>query len=318
MAHVLNVSMPRSGHHFLEIILGKILGDKFKYCEFYGADCCKMFPCKRGRRKHFTSEFLFMQKSHDFGLDDPISVARTCRVVQYRNPVPRSLSNYELHLRNETEDNIRTFRNFLVNEAWYFCHFYEKWVKDRSRKFLMLTYEDLTADPLKSLLAFFNHVQLPIDINRISEGIEHSVRRRGKENIRFLPSEVFSHRYAAFPVLANFQEIVIRNCPGYFPMRYFSSDDPDNSLLGIIFRAKKAIAAGHHQLAVELAEAARAQDPQDPALTRLCKSARSIPVTPVIVGQERSAEGEAGISFDVGALQSPHSTSNQQLEMRSN
>src|SRR5262249_59362059 len=130
MAHVLNASMPRSGHHLLEIVLSNILKDKFSYCEFYGKDCCKTIPCNSWRHERSSSGDLFMQKSHDFDFDDPISVAGTYRVVQYRNPVPRSLSNYELHLRNGAQDNVRTFRNFLVNEAWYFHKFYAKWIKE--------------------------------------------------------------------------------------------------------------------------------------------------------------------------------------------
>jgi hypothetical protein len=218
-----------------------------------------------------------MQKSHDFDFDDPISVAETYRVVQYRNPVPRSLSNYELHLQNGFEDTIRTFRNFLVSEAWYFQRFYQKWIEERSPNFLFLTYEDLTSDPLKALFSFFQHVQLPIDPNQISEGVARSVDRRARENVLFVPPEVSSHRYAKYPALANFQEIVIRNCPGYFPLRYFASDDPDNSLIGTIFRAKKAIDAADRELAIALAEAAYAQDRHDPTLVRLCELARSIP-----------------------------------------
>jgi hypothetical protein len=282
MAHVLNASMPRSGHHFLEIVLRNILQDKFNYCEFYGKDCCKTIPCNSRRHERSSSGDLFMQKSHDFGFDDPISVAGTYRVVQYRNPVPRSLSNYELHLRNGAQDNVRTFRNFLVNEAWYFHKFYAKWIEGRLPKFFILAYEDFTADPVKALLTFLRHVKLPIDPNRVSEGIAQSVTvsRRGRERIPFVPSDVSSHRYAKHPVLANFQEIVIRNCRGYFPMRYFPSDDPDNSLIGIMFRAKKAIGAADRELATALAEAAYAQDPDDPALEKLCQSARSIPAKP--------------------------------------
>jgi len=35
MVHVVGVSMPRSGHHLLEMILKNTLGAKCTYCEFY-------------------------------------------------------------------------------------------------------------------------------------------------------------------------------------------------------------------------------------------------------------------------------------------
>jgi hypothetical protein len=278
MAHVLGVSMPRSGHHLLEMILKNTLGDKFSYCEFYEESCCKFIPCQSKASKVLVGNKLFLQKSHDFDLSDPIWIPRSFRVVQYRSPVSRSLSNYELYLRNGAEDNIGTFRRFLVDEALYFCKFYKKWIERPSAKILILTYEELTADPLRALVHFFRFIKLPVDIDKLSEGIAQSIGRRGRDNAPFIPNEVLSHRYAKYPVLANFEQIIIRNCSGYFPIRYFSSADPDNSQIGIIFRAKKAIDAADRELAVALAEAAYAQD-HDPALVRLCDLARSIPAT---------------------------------------
>jgi hypothetical protein len=280
MVHVLGVSMPRSGHHFLEMILRNTLGNKFGYCEFYEHGCCKSIPCKSQFQHNFENRELFLQKSHDFDFIDEILLPNAFRVVQYRNPVPRSLSNYELYLQHGFEDNIITFRHFLVAEAIYFCKFYQKWMAKASPKILTLSYEELTADPLRALLRFFQYVRLPMDLDQLASGIAQSVGRRGRDNVAFIPVEVLSHRYAKHPALANFQEIVIRNCPGYFPMRYFSSDDPDNSLIGLIFRAKKAMDAADREQAIALAEAAYVQDRQDPALVRLCDSARSIPAKP--------------------------------------
>jgi hypothetical protein len=298
MVHVVGVSMPRSGHHLLEMILKNTLEDKYSYCEFYEKGCCKSIPCKsqaktKGRHK------LFLQKSHDFNFVDEIVIPGTFRVVQYRHPVPRSLSNYELYLMNGYEDNIRTFRNFLADEALYFCKFYKKWIKTSSSKLFTLTYEELTADPLRALLGFFRYIKFPTNLDQLSTGIARSIGRRGRDNVPFRPADVLAHRYAKYPALANFQEIVIRNCPGYFPVRFFSSDDPDNSLIGIIFRAKKAIEAADHELAIELTEAAYAQDRHDPALARLCESARSISTKLSYEDpRERPARPESKIPFD--------------------
>jgi len=276
MVHVAGVSMPRSGHHLLEMILKNTLGDKFGYCEFYEEGCCKSIPCKSKAKREFARSEVFFQKSHDFDLIDQMLIPNTYRVVQYRSPVPRSLSNYELYLRNSAEDNIGTFRRFLVDEALYFCKFYKKWIEKPSPKMFILTYEELTADPLRSIYRLFNYIKLPIKLDEISAGIAQSIGLRGRDNAPFKAVEVSSHRYAKYPVLANFEQIVLRNCMGYFPIRYFSSEDPDNSQIGIIFRAKKAIDAANRELAIALAEAAYAQD-QDPALVRLCDLARSIP-----------------------------------------
>jgi len=299
MVHVLGVSMPRSGHHLLEMILKNTLGDKFSYCEFYEDNCCKSIPCQSQTRKELAVNKLFLQKSHDFDFVDPISIPGTFRVVQYRSPVPRSLSNYELYLRNGVEDNIGTFRRFLVHEALYCCKFYKKWIEKPTSKLFILTYEELTGDPLRAVVHFFRYIKLPVDLDKLSEGIDQSIGRRGRDNAPFVPVEVLSHRYANYPVLANFERIVLRNCPGYFPMRYFSSDDPDNSQIGIIFRAKQAIDAADRELAIALAEAAYAQD-HDPALARLCDLARSMPAKPGCGGlRGLGAQPESGIRLDL-------------------
>jgi len=299
MVHVVGVSMPRSGHHLLEMILKNTLGAKCTYCEFYEKGCCKSIPCKSKVKTIKRNHKIFLQKSHDFNFSDQIVIPETFRVVQYRSPVPRSLSNYELYLMNGTEDNVSTFRRFLVDEALYFCRFYKKWIKTPSSKLFILTYEELTADPLRALLRFFSYIKFPINLDQLSAGIAQSIGHRGRDNVPFKPTEVLAHRYAKYPTLANFEEIVIRNCSGYFPMRYFSSDDSDNSLIGLIFRAKKAIEAADHELATVLAEAAYAQDRHDPALAKLCESARSIsPKLGSAAPGVRPARPQPEISFD--------------------
>jgi hypothetical protein len=273
MVHVLGVSMPRSGHHLLEMILKNSLGDKFDYCEFYEDNCCKSIPCKLHGNRLSVKGRLFFQKSHDFDLNDPILIPGVFRVVQYRSPVPRSLSNYELHLRRGFEDNLRTFRRFLVGEALYFCNFYNKWIEKPSSKLFLLSYEELTADPLRALLPFFRYIKFPVNGDQLSAGIAQSVGRRGRHNTPFTPADVLSHRYGKYPVLANFEQIVVSNCPGYFPLRQFSSTAADNSLIGKIFYARKAIQDKDYDIARSMANAAYAEDPEDPALAKLCETA---------------------------------------------
>ena len=277
MRHVLDVSMPRSGHHLFEMILKNSLNDQFNYCEFYKEpSCCKSIPCVSKTKLLSSGSVIFMQKSHDWELLDPLVVPNAYRVVQYRSPVPRALSNYELHLMTGQDDNIQTFRNFLVFEVLYTERFYMKWIENRSNGFFLLSYEELTSDPLRVLLKFFDYVETPIELKCLTNGIEQSIRRRGRENTSFVHHEVRSHRYSQQPVLANFEDLVIRNCPGYYPARYFLSSDSENSLIGLIFGARKAIDAGDRVRAVSLAESALRQDPGDESLQRLLNSASAL------------------------------------------
>jgi SAM-dependent methyltransferase len=281
MAHVLGVSMPRSGHHLLEMILKNTLGDEFGYCEFYEAGCCKSIPCKsKDKQVSSLRGALFFQKSHDFDLSDPIIVPETFRVVQYRNPVPRSLSNYELYLRNGYEDNVETFCQFLVDEALYFCKFYKRWIETSSPQIFTLSYEELTTDPFRALLQFFQYVKLPVNLDHLSKGIAQSIGWRGRDNTPFVPAEVSSHRYSKDPVLANFEQIVLANCPGYFPPRYFSSTDADSSLIGKIFYIKKALQEGDCDIARSLADAAYEEDPRHPVLRTVRETIRAGAVRP--------------------------------------
>ncbi len=280
MVHVLGVSMPRSGHHIFEMILKNSFEGEFAYCEFYETNCCRKIPCTSITHSKFQRNGLFLQKSHDFNFKDPLTAFGVYRLVQYRSPVPRSLSNYELHLRNGAKDTIQTFRNFLVNEAIYFYKFYKKWIALRSSNFFFLTYEKLIADPLDAVLAFLRFIQIEQDAERISDGIARSIGWRGRDNKPFVAADVSSHRYAQYPVLANFEDIVVRNCPGYFPVRYFSVTDSENSLIGVMFNAMKAIDSEDRDLAISLTEAAYVQDADNLFLAKLREAARTIPPKP--------------------------------------
>lgn len=279
MIHVLGVSMPRSGHHLLEMILKNTLRDAFSYCEFYEPGCCKAIPCTSEAKMAARESVIFMQKSHDFDFSDPLDVPGTYRVVQYRSPVPRALSNYELHLKNGHADTLRNFRDYLVMEALYFERFYKKWIANREAGFLLLSYEDLTSDPLKATLDFFDYVSVPVNADRVNEGVARAVGVRGREKAAFMYQNIYAHRYAKYPILANFEDLVNRNCPGYYPIRYFSATDSAKSLIGLLFNAKRAIDAGDRATAMACADAARRQDPEDPVLKRILSLAQALGAT---------------------------------------
>lgn len=78
VVHLLSKSLPRSGHHHLAGILGRLYAGAFEYCEFYqpsDEECCKQQPCRKfctaermcGNTRHIT-----MQKSHDYTVNDPV------------------------------------------------------------------------------------------------------------------------------------------------------------------------------------------------------------------------------------------------------
>lgn len=295
MIHVLGVSMPRSGHHMFEMILKNTLQDEFCYCEFYEKGCCKSIPCTSKAKMATRSAGVFMQKSHDFEFKDPLVVPGTHRVVQYRSPVPRALSNYELHLKNGAEDTLRNFRDFLVLEALYFVRFYNKWLANRSTENFILNYEELTGDPLKATLDFFTYIAMSIDLGKVAEGVARSVGLRGREKTAFVQADVYSHRYANRPVLANFEDLVIRNCPGYYPLRYFSAADSSKSLIGLLFGAFKAINEGDRATAISLAEQAGREDPEDPMQRGILRRALAIGEGAALVAP---AEGASKLSGD--------------------
>lgn len=272
MIHVLGASMPRSGHHLFVRMLEHTLNGKFSYCEFYGEGCCKSIPCSSDKKSAGGHAEIFMQKSHDWQFNDPISVPDTFRVIQYRSPVPRTLSNYELHVRNTNQDTLQTFRSFLVTEALYYERFYKKWLVNRPSEFMLLSYEELTSDPIKAARDFFKYVGMPVDLDTVVQGVEKAVRVSGG-NKNVVQQNIYAHRYANQPVLANFESIVLRNCPGYYPTRYFSAGDSSKSLIGLLHGAKKALDAGDRVTAISLAEEAQRHDPEEPLAKRVLRQA---------------------------------------------
>lgn len=275
MTHILAVSMPRSGHHLFEQILHETFGSKMQYCEFYDALCCQKIPCQRGSFGSFDTErIFFMQKSHDWHFSDPLDMQGTHRLVQYRSPVPRVLSAFEISVGAGGTDTPRAFVEYLVNDAWYFWRFYKKWIEPRCTKFFLLTYEELTADPLKSLSEFFTFLEMPIDPQIATQAVERCMRWRARSGIRFARADVYAHRYASLPVLTNFEDIVIRNCPGYYPARYFPEvGNSDESLIGAAFNAKMAIHKQDWGAAAAITEDALSKTPGDPLLESLRNTA---------------------------------------------
>lgn len=167
---VLGKSMPRSGHHFLEKLLSSYFANEITYCEMYGEKkCCKLYPCANPYNSIGRYHF---QKSHDWSFDDRRTI--NCPyVIQYRSPVSRAQSNYELHLRSScAQDSSKEFQKFLHREAEYFIKFYNKWMTPNMPNSILVNYMDLVSDPKGELFRIIKFIgENEIDITRLDKAI---------------------------------------------------------------------------------------------------------------------------------------------------
>jgi Sulfotransferase domain len=275
MAHLLCVSMPRSGHHLVQLLLKSVLNKKFAYCEYYTvAGCCKSIPCVAAHHLAIAKDGLFMQKSHDRRRSDPLCVPGTFRVVQYRNPVPRALSDYELHLARSGEpDNPRNFSWFLVQQARYTIAFYHKWLKQRRPDFFVLSYEQLVGDPTRSVASLLDFVSIEVDEGTLSHQIGRAIKRRAGLNSPFSQRNVYSHQHASLACLEEYEALVLKYCPGYYPMPYFPGSASDGSFVEHLYLAQRALHAAKPQQALDNAKLALESDPEDPKIIGLIEAA---------------------------------------------
>jgi tetratricopeptide (TPR) repeat protein len=145
-AHVVGVSIPRSGHHFLVSLLRETFGAAFRYCEFYTPrDCCRSLPCTRG-----GDEEVFFQKNHDLELAVPTDLRDVVYAVQYRDPVMALLSDREYLATMEGEERAGDRDEYVVwlgRKAFHFDRFFDKWLRPARPHDVRIDYDDLVADP---------------------------------------------------------------------------------------------------------------------------------------------------------------------------
>jgi hypothetical protein len=157
-------SMPRSGHRFLATSLTHYFADALRYCEFYPGGCCGSIPCTAPYNAARTNR-LFMQKSHDFGFrDSPLLKGKY--LIQYRSPIPRLQSNFDLYARDTGRGDAASFRAFAEEETTYFINFYRKWIATPRDDALVLSYEELTEDHARSLAAAVRFIDDGAEIDR--------------------------------------------------------------------------------------------------------------------------------------------------------
>jgi hypothetical protein len=97
-------SLPRSGHHYLKLLLQESHRNTFSYCEKYQEPgCCNVSPCRAeaywSYARNHSEDHLRLIKSHDFQLNDPIlqPIPGLIRLVQIRQPRHLLISWLELH-----------------------------------------------------------------------------------------------------------------------------------------------------------------------------------------------------------------------------
>jgi hypothetical protein len=171
-------------------VLKKYFGDNLKYCQFNPAinkDCCQRCPC--------IDKSVTLTKNHDMDLERRLSWGLpkspdTPYLILVRNFLEAVVSDYNMFLRRN-EDSHQLWLDFSKRRLRYYERFVRKWVlsHDGIEK-LIVSYEDLTADPLGSFRRIIEYFQPtePIDWNRLSEIIESAtlpdVRPTGVEMLR--------------------------------------------------------------------------------------------------------------------------------------
>ncbi|HYZ31594.1 MAG TPA: tetratricopeptide repeat protein [Crenalkalicoccus sp.] len=220
MLRLFSVSMPRAGHHVAEMVLGRLLGSRFSYCEFYTVrTCCKQIPCARIGQTAASGAIAFMQKSHDHNLTDPADVTFDGVLVQVREPVARALSNYELDLATVGPPHSPAYQRFWLGlEAAYTIGFIRKWCAKPDRRTLILKYEELLADPVTYYRAIFDRFELPaklFDESKVAatQSVSSADKRPFKER------DIRQSTYFDADGLSDFQRLVVKDSTalGYQP-----------------------------------------------------------------------------------------------------
>jgi hypothetical protein len=155
---IFSKSMPRSGHRFLVECLEHYFGPELHYCGFYKPECCHRTPCTRPHGDGRTNRH-FMQKSHDFGFRDSTRL-RGKYLIQFRSPIPRLQSNYDLVVaRGTSERSNESFVAFAERETVYFINFYRKWVTASRQNALAVAYEDLIDQQERTLATVIGFIR---------------------------------------------------------------------------------------------------------------------------------------------------------------
>lgn len=221
---ILGKSMPRSGHHFLINILSNYFLDDFHYCEFYKPTyCCRTIPCQKSYEPNKGNKF-FIQKSHDFRFQDEFD-NKYNYIIQYRHPVPRVQSNFELALKvpgNKWSDDKRSFFGFMKKEAEYFVKFYNKWIHKPPIKSEIILYENLLNNTDNELSRLINFItDSSVNKYALKKALAFKAYNPHTDN-EFSPRIVENHRYYDPSFYREVEEMVFARCPKVAFSRLYS------------------------------------------------------------------------------------------------
>ena len=210
----LSKSLPRSGHHFLVKLLRAYFGQQFAYCEFYvPRNCCKKMPCSQPFNKARSNRY-FLQKSHDFDLSDPVDPAQRY-FVEYRHPIPRIQSNFELALKNGARNDCpEDFWSFAEKEIEYQIGFYWKWIHDPLPGALLLPYErlrDATRAELTRILLFMTGDK--VDADKVESSIDCTRGINVHSKSAFQVRNPWHHRFFDASLARAAEQRVFEECP---------------------------------------------------------------------------------------------------------
>lgn len=254
MRRLFSVSMPRAGHHVAEMVLGRLLGSRFAYCEFYTIrNCCRRIPCSRMDAAAASGALAFMQKSHDHDLADPVDGGFDGLLVQVREPVARALSNYELDLATVGPPHSTAYMRFWLGlEAAYTTGFVDKWCATPDPRALILRYEVLLADPVAYYRSIFDRFRLPLEL--FDEGqvaAAQSVSSGDKKPFRERDIRTSAHYDA--DNLSDFQRLVARRAAGlgYQPHEQLTRGGGRSRAVAAAFEARQHLLRGDADGAME-------------------------------------------------------------------
>ncbi len=198
--HVVGVSIPRSGHHYLARLLRAACGRQLHYCDFYGThDCCRSVPCRR------SGATILLQKNHDLDLRLANDLPGVRYLVQIRHPVVAALSDRELYSSVHGEALVAdrsALMLWLASHALWLEDFHAKWVDPAPADATLLPYERLVERPaevLSGLFADWGVVVAPAEIHAAVTAVsplggvegERQYRQRRLAESRFLDGELF-------------------------------------------------------------------------------------------------------------------------------
>jgi tetratricopeptide (TPR) repeat protein len=252
---LVGVSMPRSGHHFLEKLLRAAYRDRLRYCEFYTPrECCRAVPCQRPADAPLA---VIFQKNHDFDLTLPRDLPGVTYAVQFRAPVLAALSDREYLARHHGAE-IAGDRSHLVvwlgQRAAYYVRFLRKWVVDPGPQHLTIDYRRLAAEPRQVVEAIARALGTELSGGAIESAIaevQGTVADFPAPPVEtaFAPRDLTRSPYYDETLLSVFESFVVAQVPQLSHLRLLpGSDDADHPVWQVAL-AELAEAGGDREAA---------------------------------------------------------------------